>query len=164
MRSIRHEITNALLIIAGVFSAAMGLKGFLLSSHFIDGGVTGISMLLSITTPLPLALWLPVVNLPFVVLGSRQMGPAFALRSGQPKAYVKATDRGGTSRQLFCPDCASPIYSTTIGSGPRTFNLRLGTARQRAQLRPTKRAMRPTSDPRGPGRALVPPCGAVRGG
>ena len=56
----------------------MGLKGFLFSSHFIDGGVTGISMLLSKTTPLPLAVWLPVVNLPFVVLGYRQLGRAFA--------------------------------------------------------------------------------------
>ena len=81
MRAIRHEIKNALLIVAGVFAAAMGLKGFLLSSHFIDGGVTGISMLLSITTPLPLSVWLPVVNLPFVVLGYRQMGAAFAIRS-----------------------------------------------------------------------------------
>jgi uncharacterized membrane-anchored protein YitT (DUF2179 family) len=82
MRPIQREIVNTVLILAGIFCAAMGLKGFLLSSHFIDGGVTGISMLLSITTPLPLALWLPFVNLPFVVLGYRQMGPAFALRSG----------------------------------------------------------------------------------
>ena len=81
MRSIQHEIVNALLIIAGVFSAAMGLKGFLLSSHFIDGGVTGISMLLSLTTPPPLSVWLPIINLPFVLLGYRQMGAAFAIRS-----------------------------------------------------------------------------------
>ena len=81
MRSIQHEIMNALLIIAGVFSAAMGLKGFLLSSHFIDGGVTGISMLLSLTTPPPLSVWLPIINLPFVLLGYRQMGAAFAIRS-----------------------------------------------------------------------------------
>jgi uncharacterized membrane-anchored protein YitT (DUF2179 family) len=50
--------------------------------HFIDGGVTGISMPLSQTTPLPLAVWLPVVNLPLVVLGYRHLGGAFALRSG----------------------------------------------------------------------------------
>ena len=43
---------------------------------------------------------------------------AFQLLSGQPMAYVKATDRGGTSHQLFCPDCASPIYSTTARSVP----------------------------------------------
>jgi uncharacterized membrane-anchored protein YitT (DUF2179 family) len=81
MRAITREAANAALILAGIASAAMGLKGFLFSSHFIDGGVTGISMLLAVTTPLPLALWLPVVNLPFVVLGYRQLGRAFAVRS-----------------------------------------------------------------------------------
>ncbi|MBL0176521.1 MAG: YitT family protein [Ignavibacteria bacterium] len=59
----------------------MGLKGFLLSSNFIDGGVTGVSMLLSKTTPLPLELWLIMVNLPFIAVGFRQMGGAFAIRS-----------------------------------------------------------------------------------
>ena len=81
MRPIQREFANALLILAGVFSAGMGLKGFLFSSHFIDGGVTGISMLLAKTTPVPLALWLPLVNVPFVALGYHQLGRAFALRS-----------------------------------------------------------------------------------
>lgn len=81
MRSTTREAVNAAFILAGIASAAMGLKGFLFSSHFIDGGVTGISMLLAMTTPAPLALWLPVVNLPFVVLGYRQLGRAFAARS-----------------------------------------------------------------------------------
>ena len=35
---------NVLLMLAGVLTAGMGLKGFLFSSHFIDGGVTGICM------------------------------------------------------------------------------------------------------------------------
>ena len=59
----------------------MGLKGFLLSSNFIDGGVTGVSMLLAKMTALPLAVWLPLINAPFIVLGDRQMGAAFAVRS-----------------------------------------------------------------------------------
>src|SRR6476646_12128266 len=79
--SIRREALNILLIAAGVLCAGMGLKGFLFSSHFIDGGVTGISMLLAKVTPLPLAIWLPVVNLPFVALGLHHLGRAFALRS-----------------------------------------------------------------------------------
>ena len=81
MQSFRREVINAALIAAGILSAAMGLKGFLFSSHFIDGGVTGISMLLSKVTPVPLALWLPVVNLPFVLVGYRHLGGAFAFRS-----------------------------------------------------------------------------------
>ena len=46
-RVILRELANSALIALGILSAAMGLKGFLLSSNFIDGGVTGISMLLS---------------------------------------------------------------------------------------------------------------------
>lgn len=81
MHSLRREILNVVLIVGGIFSAAMGLKGFLFASDFIDGGVTGISMLLSKVTPLPLSVWLPIVNLPFVVLGYRHLGIAFAVRS-----------------------------------------------------------------------------------
>jgi uncharacterized membrane-anchored protein YitT (DUF2179 family) len=75
------ELLNALFIVLGILSAGMGLKGFLLSSDFIDGGVTGVSMLLAKTTGLPLALWLPIVNLPFIAVGYRQLGRAFAIRS-----------------------------------------------------------------------------------
>jgi uncharacterized membrane-anchored protein YitT (DUF2179 family) len=59
----------------------MGLKGFLLSSNFIDGGVTGVSMLLGKVTGWPLAVLLPAINLPFVALGFRVIGLAFAVRS-----------------------------------------------------------------------------------
>jgi len=68
-------------MVAGIFSAAMGIKGFLLSSHFIDGGVTGVSMLASQVTGVPLPVLLPAINLPFVGLGFHQMGARFALRS-----------------------------------------------------------------------------------
>ena len=77
----RRESLNALLIALGILAAGFGLKGFLLSSNFIDGGVTGVSMLLSKVTPAPLSVWLPLVNAPFVIVGYRQLGRAFALRS-----------------------------------------------------------------------------------
>ena len=76
-----RELRNAVLIVAGIFSAGMGLHGFLLSSNFIDGGVTGVSMLLAKTTPLSLSIWIPLVNLPFVAVGYKHMGAAFAVRS-----------------------------------------------------------------------------------
>lgn len=80
-RHIWREVMNALLLSLGILSAGMGLKGFLLPNRFIDGGITGVSMLLSTVTSLPLALLLPLVNLPFVVVGWRLMGRAFAIRS-----------------------------------------------------------------------------------
>jgi len=69
------------LIVAGIFSAAFGLKGFLLSSRFIDGGVTGISMLLSDVLHAPLSILLLVINLPFIAIGYRHIGRAFAIKS-----------------------------------------------------------------------------------
>jgi uncharacterized membrane-anchored protein YitT (DUF2179 family) len=47
MKAFVKGLGNAFLILLGILSAGMGLKGFLLSSRFIDGGVTGISMLLA---------------------------------------------------------------------------------------------------------------------
>lgn len=76
-----RELKNAALIVAGILSFGMGLHGFLLSSNFIDGGVTGISMLIAKVTKIPLAALLPVINLPFILLGYRQIGRAFAIRS-----------------------------------------------------------------------------------
>ena len=75
------ELLNVVLIVLGVLSANMGLHGFLLSSNFIDGGVTGVSMLMSKVTGTTLSVWLPVFNLPFIALGFRQIGSGFALRS-----------------------------------------------------------------------------------
>lgn len=59
----------------------------------------------------------------------------FHLR-GQPKNYVKTGDSGAKRVQAFCDNCGSQIYSTSVGSGPKTYNLRVGTCRQRAELKP----------------------------
>ena len=81
MNSRTRIALNFGLILAGIFSAAFGLKGFLLSSHFIDGGVTGISMLLANAFGFPLAIFILLINLPFIALGYTQIGKAFALKS-----------------------------------------------------------------------------------
>jgi uncharacterized membrane-anchored protein YitT (DUF2179 family) len=81
MKVMLREIKNTLLIVLGIACAGMGLKGFLLSSRFIDGGVTGISMLLADIMGMPLALFILVINLPFIVIGYRHIGSLFALRS-----------------------------------------------------------------------------------
>ena len=81
MKRVAREVGNALFIIAGILSAGMGIHGFLLSSHFIDGGVTGVSMLLAKVLGIPLPILVLAINLPFIALGYRQLGRAFAIRS-----------------------------------------------------------------------------------
>jgi uncharacterized membrane-anchored protein YitT (DUF2179 family) len=81
MSPVSREARNGALVVAGILSAGFGLHGFLLPSSLIDGGVTGISMLLSRVTGWPLSIFIPLVNLPFIVIGYRQLGKAFAIRS-----------------------------------------------------------------------------------
>jgi len=59
----------------------------------------------------------------------------FRLRSGLPKTFIKTAESGNQRLHAFCPDCGTPVYATAI-SNPATYTLRLGTLRQRAQLKP----------------------------
>lgn len=84
-RTPRHKKTQLLkeiiFISIGVISACFGLKSFLLPSGFIDGGVTGISLLISKLTGLDLSYLIILVNIPFVLLGFKQMGTTFAIKT-----------------------------------------------------------------------------------
>jgi len=73
---------DALFIVIGVFCAAFGLKGFLLPNLFIDGGVTGICLLITETTGWPLWLLLLVINIPFLFLAQIVIGRIFAIKTG----------------------------------------------------------------------------------
>ena len=61
---------------------------------------------------------------------------SFRLRSGELKIYVKTAESGTARPQSFCPNCGTPIYSTTVGEDPKVYVLRLGTVRQRDQFKP----------------------------
>lgn len=74
-------IKNIFLIACGIISACFGLKSFLLPSGFIDGGVTGISLLVSKLTGLKLSYLIVLINIPFVLLGYKQIGKSFAIKT-----------------------------------------------------------------------------------
>ncbi len=76
-----RNIKDFILITLGIFSAAFGFKGFLLTNHFIDGGATGISLLISALTKVPLYILLILINIPFIILGYKILGKAFAIKT-----------------------------------------------------------------------------------
>lgn len=78
---IRHNLRDLLLMTAGIFSAAFGFKGFLLTNGFIDGGATGISLLANALTKIPLWLLIIAVNIPFIILGYKTLGKTFAVKT-----------------------------------------------------------------------------------
>jgi uncharacterized membrane-anchored protein YitT (DUF2179 family) len=68
-------------ITLGIASAAFGLESFLLPNKFIDGGVTGISLLISGLSGVHLGILLVIINLPFVWLGSKVIDRVFAFKT-----------------------------------------------------------------------------------
>lgn len=79
--SVKQYSRDALLICLGIFSAGFGFKGFLLTNQFIDGGATGISLLLTRLTQIPLQYLIVVVNIPFILLGLKVIGKEFAIKT-----------------------------------------------------------------------------------
>ncbi|MBL7766554.1 MAG: YitT family protein [Chitinophagaceae bacterium] len=85
LRDLKYKSLRAMkdliLITLGIFSAAFGFKGFLLTNHFIDGGATGISLLISAVTSWPLSVLIVAVNIPFVILAYNILGRTFAIKT-----------------------------------------------------------------------------------
>lgn len=79
--TVKRQTRDFFLILAGIFSASFGFKGFLLTNHFIDGGATGISLLISALTNIPLYILIICINIPFVILGYVVMGKQFAIKT-----------------------------------------------------------------------------------
>lgn len=79
--TILQSLRDIFLMLLGIASAAFGLEGFLLPSNFIDGGATGISLLISELFQLPLYWLLIIINVPFVFLGYKIIGRAFAIKT-----------------------------------------------------------------------------------
>jgi uncharacterized membrane-anchored protein YitT (DUF2179 family) len=77
----KRLIKDTILITIGIFSAAFGFKGFLLTNHFIDGGATGISLLISALTKIPLSYLIVSINLPFILMGYKIVGRQFAIKT-----------------------------------------------------------------------------------
>ncbi len=76
-----RQVKDLIFITLGIFSASFGLKGFLLANHFIDGGATGISLLISAVTSTPLYVLIICVNIPFIVLAYTILGRTFAIKT-----------------------------------------------------------------------------------
>jgi len=68
-------------IAIGVFFATLGLQGFLVPNNFIDGGVTGISILVTSYFDIHISLLLAIINLPFVFMGYKKIGKTFAVQA-----------------------------------------------------------------------------------
>src|SRR5690606_8514070 len=72
---------SILYIVAGVFCAAAALEMFLLPNKFLDGGVTGMAIIVNLHFGINLNVLLVALNIPFLWLGWKKIGKTFAVQS-----------------------------------------------------------------------------------
>lgn len=78
---LKDKIKDYAYIVLGIITASIGLKGFLLPNNFLDGGAMGIALLIENLTSIDLSILIVLVNLPFIVIGVKQVSLQFAIRS-----------------------------------------------------------------------------------
>ncbi|PAE28545.1 hypothetical protein CHI07_13760 [Paenibacillus sp. 7884-2] len=72
-------IVRSLLVTLGALLVSFGLEIFLVPNNIIDGGIVGISIIMSYLTGIKLELFLLILNVPFLYLGYRQIGKKFVV-------------------------------------------------------------------------------------
>lgn len=77
----RFTLKDFLFLVAGIVAFCVGLEGFLLPNHFLDGGVVGVALIAQKLTHAPFPLLLLFLNLPFVWLGRTSVSPLFAAKA-----------------------------------------------------------------------------------
>lgn len=79
-RTLRSIIISYLMIAIGAVVAAFALEALLVPCTILDGGVTGISIILNQLTGISLSAFVFVLNIPFLIIGFKQMGKRFLVR------------------------------------------------------------------------------------
>lgn len=79
--STKHYIGDFLYATSGILFAGFALKSFLVPNHFLDGGVTGVALLIHETYHIPIAWLIILCNIPFVVMGGYLINKAFAWKT-----------------------------------------------------------------------------------
>jgi uncharacterized membrane-anchored protein YitT (DUF2179 family) len=77
-KSKRKLFGNVVIVPIGALLSAVGLEIFLVPNHILDGGITGISIILAYLTNIPLGLFIALLNIPFIIIGYKQIGKTFA--------------------------------------------------------------------------------------
>ena len=78
----RQFLASFVFLTAGAALAAFALEEFLVPATILDGGIVGVSMIVSQLTPIALGVLTFVLNIPFLIIGTKNMGLRFLVSAG----------------------------------------------------------------------------------
>ena len=76
-----RRLISFVMLTIGSIIAAYALESFLIPNTILDGGVTGISIIVSKITNLPVSILVLILNIPFVYIGYKNLGRGFLIRA-----------------------------------------------------------------------------------
>ena len=76
----KNNWISFLQLTVGAIIAAFAIEEFLVPNKIFDGGVTGISMIISHFAPIPLGILIVTINIPFIIMAYKKMGKGFVIR------------------------------------------------------------------------------------
>lgn len=78
---LKHWIVPLFFITVGAVIAAFALEEFLVPFKILDGGIVGVSMIVSQLSGLPLGILTIILNIPFVLMGFKRLGIRFLVKA-----------------------------------------------------------------------------------
>lgn len=76
-----RRILSFIMLTIGAIIAAFSLESFLIPNTILDGGITGVSIIVSKLSSFPVSLLVLILNIPFVYIGYRNLGRGFLIRT-----------------------------------------------------------------------------------
>ena len=80
-QSTKENIQDFFYAVAGILFAGFALESFLVPNHFLDGGVTGVALLIHETYHIPITMLVILCNVPFIIMGGYLISKNFAIRT-----------------------------------------------------------------------------------
>ena len=81
MKSFKNNLTSIIMLTIGCFIAAFAIAEFLLPISVLDGGLTGISIIINLLTKKSIGLIIVLINIPFLLFGYKQLGKEFLFKA-----------------------------------------------------------------------------------
>ena len=108
-----------IMVMIGAMIMAVGLELFLVPNQIMDGGIVGISIIMSHLLSLPLGLFIFILNIPFIFLGYKQLGKTFAILTAIGITTLSLTTIGLHNLEPFTTDSllATVFGGIVLGTG-----------------------------------------------
>lgn len=122
MKYVKNNFINFIMLALGASIAAFAIGEFLLPISVLDGGLTGISIILNLLTKKSLGFYILVINIPFMIVGYKHLGKSFLIKTifsitifSSVLHYFEDLSFGITDSEILCIAYGGVLLGVGVG-------------------------------------------------